>query len=164
MMSEFLHWRSLGDLFAYGGLIYIAIILYQINLVKKSIASIRHLLAKPADNESSEEGVEPVKPPSKLLAATVLFFIPVLLHLLLYAILARYDPCRGNSGCMAGSLSAYFLVLFTLPTMVLLSIFTLVQVFGSSHNYRKFLWVNTILSVSPFVVGFVGLALITVFR
>ena len=160
MMSELLHWRSLGDLIAYIGLIYIAMILYRTVWVTKSISSIRQLLNSDAKQGSS---VESAAPPSKVLATALLFFVPAIIHLLLFGILSSLDPCNGNSGCMAGSLSGFFLVLFTLPTLLLLLLFTLVQIASISQNYRKYLKINISLSILPFLVAFLILSGASVF-
>ena len=85
---------------------------------------------------------------------------PAGLHLGIALMLSRLDPCNNNPGCMAGSLSGYFLVLFTIPTLVLLTVFAVVQAFVSEPNFNRHLKINSILAIVPFVIaGLLYLAL-----
>ena len=88
------------------------------------------------------------------------FIVPLILHFVIFAIGASMDPCNNNAGCMAGSATAYFLILFTLPTVVILFITVLFQKFSPGPNRHKYLKINIILVLVPFFI--VGLIIIWV--
>ena len=84
-----------------------------------------------------------------------IFIVPGTLHLAIFAGLALFDPCNNNSGCMAGSISAYFLILFTLPTIIILLISSFAQhryLKSEPSKHSKYFKVNLFLALISFVL------------
>ncbi len=87
-------------------------------------------------------------------------FVPVVLHILIIAAYSTIDPCNGNPGCMAGSATAFFLILVSAPTILILLITTTFQAFETSPNYSKYLKINIGIALVPYLL--VGILIIGV--
>jgi len=54
---------------------------------------------------------------------------------------------------MAGTPTAYFFYLVTLPTLVVLFFSSLIQAWMKSQNYLKYLKINCIIAIVPFLLA-----------
>ncbi len=85
-------------------------------------------------------------------AITRNLLLPILLHLAIVGAYSGIDPCNNNPGCMAGSPTIYFTILFTLPTLLILFIVNLFQAFSKRPDYRRYLKINIKISLLPFIL------------
>jgi len=87
-----------------------------------------------------------------------LFIVPLVLHLAIFSFASLYDPCNNNPGCMAGSLTAYFFILCTLPTIIILCITSLIQnhyLKSQPNKSSKYFKINIFIALVSFVLVFV---------
>ena len=94
------------------------------------------------NNSATEEKLK-----QKGISGWVLFFIPAIIHIAMVFIGSFYDPCKNNAGCMAGSATAYFVILVTPIVLLILLVTTAVQKSGELKGTRKNLITNIILVI-----------------
>lgn len=85
--------------------------------------------------------------------AFLTFFLPALSHFTILYAATHFDPCNGNPGCMAGTLSIYFFIFISLPTLVLLLISTLIQVMKKSLLFKRMLSINMTIALVPMIAS-----------
>ena len=90
---------------------------------------------------------------NKVLMSGRNLLIPAIIHLLIIGIYSTIDPCNNNPGCMAGTLTVYFMMLFTGPTLIILLIANLMQCSLYSEKYSKYLVINISISLFPYVLA-----------
>ena len=78
------------------------------------------------------------------------FLIPAAMHLLVLYAFTTVDPCKGNPGCMAGSATAFFLILVTLPTLLFLLFAAIFRYRARHRNHTRQLMINLALALAPF--------------
>ena len=145
VLYDFMDVRTLGNMLAYSGVgqfvISISFLLYKHN----ALSFLNKFLL---EDKCNEAGLK-----KRIIASLIIFFVPLLLHLMIFAVLSTFDPCNNNSGCMAGSATAYFFILFTIPLAILLLLISVFRLFSSHNRYKKYFKINAGLSIFPFVMA-----------
>lgn len=78
--------------------------------------------------------------------------IPLLIQWAIWYLLMINDPCNNNPGCMAGSISGYSLILIMLPSLLLVLLMGLFEVFVFNARYKTALVINTSTTIAPFLL------------
>lgn len=156
-LHDYMGFKALGNLIAYSGIAYTSVMSFIIFFKYKPLSLINNILDDRLVTSLKilpHKRIDIIK--RKLLLFLVLFFIPMLLHALIFGVSITLDPCNNNSGCMAGSASAFFFFLFTIPTILILFVFTLFQVWRNENkNYKKYFSINIGISISSFFIAIV---------
>lgn len=86
--------------------------------------------------------------------ACKLVFTPLLLQVICVLVLHRFDPCTGNPGCMAGSITGYSAIFILPATMLVLLFLTFIEVTSRKARYTMALRINSMFALMLFVPVF----------
>lgn len=79
--------------------------------------------------------------------------VPAVTHLAIVGAYSTVDPCNNNPGCMAGTPTAIFFIVGTLPALAVLIVLNLFQSLKKHPNYAKYLTVNMVVVIVPFILA-----------
>ena len=159
LLHDYLGFVFIGDFLAYLGIIYFTttagflVYKWKSKFSKKTYLSKQRLeqdavstneFDKISSNKQEHHGIH---------FLPVIFLIPVGIHFIIFMILSAFDPCKNNPGCMAGSLSGYFLFLFSVPTVFIILVAAMFQKPRLIDKFKKYFLINTSIAVLPFILS-----------
>jgi hypothetical protein len=80
--------------------------------------------------------------------------IPVLVQIACLLVLSSIDPCKNNTGCMAGSITGYALILVMPASVLVLIVATIIEWASGRIGGRAALKINVSLALLPFALIF----------
>ncbi len=102
----------------------------------------------------SKLNIEIAKNKISPLKACLLFLYPNLLQALYLVIIIAFDPCiaKNNTGCIAGSITTFAMILSVVAMFFVLFTAVLLEVRIGNMRFSKALKINLALVTIPFVV------------
>jgi len=77
---------------------------------------------------------------------------PIIFQIVLILFISAIDPCNNNPGCMAGSITAYAVLLVLPSSFVILSLISYFEYITGKVSFYNSLTINCVLAALPFVL------------